>query len=697
MLFKLSLQNIKKSFKDYAIYFFTLILGVAIFYIFNALESQTILLNVSSNTKDLIQMMMNILSIVSVFVAFVLGFLIIYASRFLMKRRNQEFGIYMTLGMGKGSISKILFFETILIGILSLIVGLGVGIFLSQAMSVFVANSFEADMTNFTFIFSSSAMIKTIIYFGIMYLCVMIFNTISVSKCKLIDLLHANKKSETVKLKNPVLCILVFLVSAAGLSYAYYLVTAGIDHLQNAADIFLPIGIGIVTTFLIIWSLSGVFLRIVQSFKKHYFHHLNSFTVRQISSKINTTVVSMGIITLLLFFTICILSSALSIKNSMTANLTTMVPADIQIVKTVDLERKNTITGTPYDSFLSEAERIDTRLSILESLERADPNILSDLTDIHEFYTYETKEVTLETTLGSAIGKAKRDYPYMQFNTLEEIIRISDYNRLAEFYHIPTYELNENEYILLADFDGIKTLRDEGLKANAPITIQGKTYMPKYRECQDGFIYMSQSHINSGLFIVPDDAVDEMMRADNVMVANYIGTTKEEKRVVEEKFMALSDNAYFATIPQSSIDAITKIAIYEASVGLSAMITFIGLYLGIIFLISSAAILALKELSESTDNQNRFQMLRKIGTDEKMIHQALFRQIAIFFLFPLIFAIIHSIFGIQFCNYIIETFGNEKLLQSILMTAIFLIFIYGGYFLITYYCSKNIIKEKTRY
>lgn len=697
MLFKLSLQNIKKSFKDYAIYFFTLILGVAIFYIFNALESQTILLNVSNNTKDLIQMMMNMLSIVSVFVAFVLGFLIIYASRFLINRRNREICIYMTLGMGKGSISKILLFETILIGILSLIVGLGIGIFLSQAMSVFVANSFEADMTNFTFIFSSSAMIKTILYFGIMYLCVMIFNTISVSKCKLIDLLHANKKSETVKLKNPVICILVFMLSVAGLSYAYYLVTAGIDQLQNAADIFLPIGIGIVTTFLIIWSLSGVFLRIVQSFKKHYFHHLNSFTVRQISSKINTTVVSMGIITLLLFFTICILSSALSIKNSMTANLTTMVPADIQIVKKVDLERKNTVTGTPYDYFLSGADRIDTRLSILESLERADPNILSNLTDIHEFYTYETKEVTLETTLGSAIEKAKRDYPYMQFHSMEEIIRISDYNRLAEFYHIPTYELNENEYILLADFDGLKTLRDEGLKANAPITIQGKTYMPKYRECQNGFIYMSQSHINSGLFVVPDDAVDELMRADNVVVANYIGTTKEEKRVIEEKFMALSDNAYFAALTQSRIDASTKIAIYEASVGLSAMITFIGLYLGIIFLISSAAILALKELSESTDNQSRFQMLRKIGTDEKMIHQALFRQIAIFFLFPLIFAIIHSIFGIQFCNYIIETFGNEKLLQSILMTAIFLIFIYGGYFLITYYCSKNIIKEKTRY
>ena len=124
------------------------------------------------------------------------------------------------------------------------------------------------------------------------------------------------------------------------------------------------------------------------------------------------------------------------------------------------------------------------------------------------------------------------------------------------------------------------------------------------------------------------------------------------------------------------------------------MVTFIGLYLGIIFLISSAAILALKEVSESTDNKLRYQMLRKLGCDEKMIRQALFRQIGLFFLFPLLFAMIHSIFGIQFCNYILETFGTEKLLASIVMTACFLVFIYGGYFLLTYYCSRNIIKER---
>ena len=235
MLFKLSLKNISKSIKDYTIYFFTLILGVAIFYVFNAIDDQTVMLNVSSSTYDIIKLMTSMLSGVSVFVSFILAFLIIYASRFLIKRRNKEFGIYLTLGMSKRKISLILFFETLLIGILSLGVGIGIGFLLSQLMSILVANMFEADLTKFKFIFSSSACIKTLIYFSIMYLVVMIFNTINISKCKLIDLLHANKKSEKIKLKNPWLCVIVFIISACALGYAYYMVTGGIEiSLTNA-------------------------------------------------------------------------------------------------------------------------------------------------------------------------------------------------------------------------------------------------------------------------------------------------------------------------------------------------------------------------------------------------------------------------------------------------------------------------------
>ena len=310
MLFKLSIKNIARSIKDYAIYFFTLILGVAIFYIFNAIESQTVMMNVSSSTYEIIDLMNSMLSGVSVFVAFILGFLIIYANRFLMKRRNKEFGIYLTLGMSKRKVSLILFFETLIVGCISLVIGLVLGTALSQVMSLLVANMFEAKMTEFEFVFSTSACIKTLIYFSVMYVLVMIFNTYNVSRCRLIDLLNANKKSEKIKMKNPWLCVTIFIISVCVLGYAYFCVTAGVTDMQTADKILIPIALGAVSTFFIFWSLSGLLLKIFMSMKNVYYKGLNSFILRQFSSKINTTVFSMTIICLMLFFTICILSSA---------------------------------------------------------------------------------------------------------------------------------------------------------------------------------------------------------------------------------------------------------------------------------------------------------------------------------------------------------------------------------------------------
>ncbi len=685
MLFKLSIKNIKKSFKDYAIYFFTLILGVAIFYVFNALDSQTVMLDVSKSTHDLIDLMNQVLSGVSVFVSFILGFLIIYASRFLMKRRKQEFGIYMTLGMSKGKISKILLMETLLIGLVSLGAGLILGICLSQLMSVLVANMFEADMTKFTFTFSSGSMIKTCIYFGIMYLLVMIFNTFSVSKCKLIDLLNAKKKSETVKLKNPILCVVVFIIAVAMLSYAYYNVTVGVNNLQYFSDILFQMALGAIGTFLIFWSLSGLILRLVQSMKRVYLKGLNLFTIRQINSKINTTVFSMTVICLMLFLTICIFSSALSLKNSMSANLKELVPIDIEFYKPLNARET-------YHMVVNDSENEDSKVSIWDTLEKYNLDIKDDLKDITELTSYQQADLTFAKTLGNTLDEVKKDYPFLLVDSKEEIVKLSDYNRVAKLYDNPTYTLEDDEYLILADYDSMVELRNKALEENTIITINGKDYHPKYKECQDGFIDIATNHINAGIIVVPDKAVENLIEAKAYVLANYKADTKEGKREVEDKINALEQN--YPNIDQETLlSASSKISLYDASIGLSAMATFIGLYLGLIFLMASAAILALKELSESSDNKEKFIALRKIGVDEKMLNRALFNQIAIFFALPLILAIIHSIFGIQVCNYILETFGNEKLLLSIVMTACFLGVIYGGYFLITYFCSKNIIKE----
>ena len=194
MLFKLSFSNIRKSLRDYAIYFFTLIIGVSVFYVFNAIGGQAAMMKLSESQYEIIRLLESLLSGVSIFVACVLGLLIVYASRFLMKRRNKEFALYMTLGMSKGKISAILLTETILIGIGSLFVGLLIGIGLSQLMSALTASLFEVDMTAYQFTISSEAIVKTVVYFAVIYLVVMLFNSAVIARMNLIDLLQSGMR-----------------------------------------------------------------------------------------------------------------------------------------------------------------------------------------------------------------------------------------------------------------------------------------------------------------------------------------------------------------------------------------------------------------------------------------------------------------------------------------------------------------------
>lgn len=683
MLFKLSIKNIQKSIKDYAIYFLTLVLGVAIFYVFNSIESQTVMMKVSSNTLEIINLMNQLLSSVSVFISFILGFLIIYASRFLIKRRNKEFGIYLTLGMSKRKISLILFFETLIIGILSLGVGLLIGFFLSELMSLLVANLFEADMTNFRFIFSSSAALKCLIYFGIMYLIVMIFNTISVSKCKLIDLINSSKKTEKIKLKNPILCVIIFIIACVMLIYSYYFVTSDSKLSGDVTSLYIPIVLGALSTFLIFWSLSGLILKIVMNMKGLYYKGLNSFTLRQVSSKINTTVFSSTIICLMLFITICFLSSCLSIKNSLTGNIDELSKVDVEIIKD-----RNVTDDFIKDNLLNDEIIADTKIDILETLKNnnIDKNNFKDMLIV---YYYKTN-LTLQDTLGDAYEEVKEKFPLMNFFVKENIMSISDYNKVAKLYGNKTYTLKENEYIVIADYNSMIDIRNKALNKNSKVTVNDNVLTPKYSECKYGFVDVGAQHLNSGIIVVPDNVVNENMPKKEILLANYNANAKVEKQKINSLINNL-ENTYNKT---NLVSYNTKIDMLESSIGLGALVTFIGLYLGIIFLISSAAILALKELSESTDNKERYKMIRKLGADEKMINKALFNQIFIFFMIPLSLAIVHSIFGIKFAKKILGTMGISGLTSSITMTFIFLVLIYGGYFLLTYFASKNIIRER---
>ena len=394
-----------------------------------------------------------------------------------------------------------------------------------------------------------------------------------------------------------------------------------------------------------------------------YLKDLNMFVLRQINSKINTTVFSMSVICILLFLTITIFSSAMSLNQSVSKDLRDVTPMDIQVLQYTDGKDSN----------------IET---VLEDLNLS----MDNYKDVIDFNYYRTESVTVEAALGEKVMKENYDQFKYRNKMPENLMKLSDYNKVAKQFGNKTLSLAADEYLVVADYEEMIEYRNMALEDGVKLKIGDKEYKPKYDKVIDGFVEMSTSHSNTGVFVFPDEALENVNISNRVMLANYNSDNDAEYKEIENK---LEDT----TLP-NNMDGRSKTQLYDAATGVGAIVTFIGLYLGIIFLISSAAILALKELSESSDNKERYQVLRKIGANDDMINKSLFKQIGIFFLVPLILAIIHSIFGIKCANLMLSAFGKNDMLMSISMTAVFIVVIYGGYFLLTYLSSKRIIREQ---
>lgn len=724
MLFKLSFRNITRSVKDYAIYFFTLVLGVTLFYVFNSVGSQAAVLELNNAKKLIVELLSKILSGMSILVVAILGALIIYASRFLIKRRNKEFAIYLTLGMSKRKISRLLFFETLMIGIISLAVGLLVGIGASQLISILIGRLFEADMSKFQFVFSEKAFFDTILYFGLIYLIVIVFNTIIVGRLKIIDLLHGSKKSEKAFLKNPLLRAIVFVLSSFGLSYAYWWVTNDkVSMMDRINNLLWPVAIGVITTFLLFWSFSGLIMEVLTRSKRFYYRGLNSFIFRQVSSKINTAVVSMSLISLLLFLTISILSLCFSINESMKKELAYNTPVDA-FIELTDYNAVFGPNGPGYGPSASSSDQ-DWNLQVKESqrymqksiyqrLTEKDEEIAKSIKEHLEVNVYADHALTFKQTiqaeyLTGLVGE-------FMSKTAVPILRVSDYNKIAKLYHREEISLADNQYQMLADYKPMSDSIDKSLASGFQINYRGQTLSPVAKKHLEGFVTSSGVKSNTGILIVPDKIATDQAIGSRVLLVNYNTSADHTAQQIDNDIRRVydlgnlsievhtTDEALQKTKEKSkaeeqrpsgvSFSYMTKILIYTSSIGLQAIATFVGFYLGIIFLISSAAILALKQLSESSDNIEKYAALRRLGASNKMLNRALFIQIAIFFVFPLLVGILHSVFGIKFASSIIEIFGSGGLLASIPITASMLILIYGGYFLLTYLSSKRIISEK---
>ncbi|WP_093988765.1 ABC transporter permease [Massiliimalia timonensis] len=667
MLTKLAFKNLGKSVRDYAVYFLTLVLGVSIFYMFNSIYAQQELMKLSESTVLAISSMTELLSYISAFIAVILGFLIVYANNFFIKRRKKELGVYMTLGMTRKSISIIFLLETSLMAIFALAVGLILGVFGSQFMSIFTANIFEVDLTEYKFIFSLDAALKSVLYFVVIFFVVALFNVIVINKVKLIDLLYGGRKNETLKIKNTMLSAGLFLVSVILLIIAYCLIFKfDFGPTENSKYLKGAIILGAIGTFLFFFALAGFFIKLLQSRKKLYYKNLNIFVVRQLSSKMNTNFISVSMVCLVLFLVIVVFSAGYSAQNILSAKLQQQAAYDFSL------------EGVPYHP------ESDTEEGIPEIFNNL-PEELQNSGEIknHAEYTFFNMEGS-----GGEYGDYNLDLSVLDSDISGSslyFMKLSDYNQLRQINGATPCSLPDNEYLIAYEDSDLSVIADQFVDKKIAITIGTNTMNAKMEAERFTF---GNRYFGGIVFVVNDDwtsALQIQRRVLNINCKDEAAASALQKKIYE--FINNQDEKQVVVRYDSKQD------IYASSVSDKALASFLSLYLSFVFMITCAAILAIQQLSEAADNKERYQLLRKLGTEKKMMNKALFTQILCYFLIPLALAIVHSLVGLKVVYTMLNEFGNINVLSSIIATAAFIIVIYGAYFILTYVGSKNIVKK----
>lgn len=673
MFYKLAFKNVKKSLSDYVIYFLTLSFGVCLFYVFNAVESQQTMLLLSEQQHAMLQTGTAMLGYLSVFISFVLAGLILYANNFLIKRRKRELGLYMTLGMDRGKISRILTAETFIIGLFALGVGLLIGVAASQGMSVLTAKLMNVPMKYFAFTFSKDSLLKTILYFGVIFLVVMLFNIRTVSKYKLIDLIHGGRKNETLRINKLWVCVVIFLLSLACLGTAYYLIIDnGMFMLDN--QFYASLVLGTIGTVLFFLSLSGFLLRIAKGNKRLYYKGLNMFILRQLNSKINTNFLSMSIICIMLLVTIGTFSCGLGAVDVMAGQVDETAPYDITL--TSQSKKKG-----PQD--------------IEANLKAHGFDFTKQFSGYTQVWLYHAGDLTFQTLYDFA--KENMGATYMDDNDSEysiPLISLSDYNKLLTLRGEAPISLASDEYAVVCNVKEMHQILKAYVEQGRTFTINGAVLRPSGLEIQPHQLQNSMMSMESGTLIIPDAIAKRCEPMTALLNANYTKPGEEGDNAFTAEIAALYGKGEDAPRPYTRSSS--HYELYMESGGTKLMISYFVIYVGVVFLITCAAVLALQQLSEASDNTERYRLLRRLGTPSKMIDRALFMQILAYFMLPLGLAVIHSVVGIYVVNNAIAQFGNLNALPNIIMAALLFLVIYGGYFLATFLGSRKMIRSRER-
>ena len=661
---KLIIKNVRKNIRDYLIYFLTLMISVSVFYAFNSISDQPAFSEMGMTKTLLYDQLGILLSTLTVLIAVVLAFLIIYANLFLLKRRKKELGLYMVLGMKKGRISRIFAGETFCVGVIALVTGICLGVALSQGISLVALKLFAIELSKFQLVFSVGAFQKTALCFAVIFLLVMTFNVWSVSSVQLIDLLTASRKNETSQNRSRLLSILLFFVSLA------CILSSGVMFYRNGIlpsrenRSFQVAGILLVAgTFLFFYSLSTVLVQVLRANSNVYLRGLNTFLVRQVGSKIRTNVFLMTIVCGLLTVTICAVSVGVSTALAM-----------------------NELSGsaTPYDLNVLSNVSMDGDGSILEYLASKDADLSGYAENMEQISIYEA-----DFTYGSLFeGQNVELWPIDEgiLDSGVSVLAVSDFNRALKMQGKEPVAVTENQYLLNCNYKGTFQYVEKALESHAAFVLAGITLQrASDTVLEETYFMTSVGNNDRGTLIVPDAVARSLTKDVNVLLVQYRPDADSDAVLQKMIPIGLDDTHGYRYAEKNMM--------YDMFYGLNALVSFLCCYIGLIFLLICAALLALKQLTETTDNIYRYGLLQKLGAKKEQINRALLSQTAIFFAAPLAVAGIFSAVLMGKAMEIVEEFMNIHISANLGFTVVLFLVVYGSYFLATYLSCKRMVVE----
>ena len=703
MLARLAVRNVRRSVRDYAVYFVTLVFGVAAFYAFNSVQSQSVLFDLEGvASADAFDLTARFLGMFSVLIAFVLGFLVVYANRFLIRRRKREFGTYLLLGVRPAQVSAIVLMETVCVGAASLAAGLVLGVVLSQGLSFLTAGLFNIPMQQYRFVFSGEALRQTLLCFALVFAVVALFNTLSLRRCRLVDLLGAAARSERATVRRPWVGLLGFAVAVGLLAWAYVtLFESGLT--EFGAEFWKATALMVAGTFLFFWSAAGFAVAALERTPGVYFRGLAMFTTRQVASKVNTAFLSLSTVCVMLFFSLAVFSTGSGLVQVFSDGVEEGTLFDATLTANAYLA----LEGGGEEAAADVAERAGAYdWDIARFLRESAPNWDEFVETSVQVDLYQPREGTetygeVMERLGAGAGGGLQEQALAPQTV--GVVGLSQFNAARALAGRDPIELSAGTYAV----NNAVALSEELSRAMAE---EGVEIEVGGRALAASGLYVEQplstsAFVTDGaMLVVPDETVEALRAAGEAPYASYLDLSyrtdrAEGDRLLEEALACAlpaegqeARGSGYETSPWPVTTVYTADEVIEQSGGMRMMITYLALYIGFVFLITTAALLAVQQLSEASDSLARYRMLAEIGCERRMMFRSIFIQVAVYFLAPLALAACHTACAVSvIARDVLDQLG-VSVSEAVFAAAAFTALVYGGYLLVTYLASRGLVR-----